>query len=113
MIERGAIHWADLGPPFGSRPAKRRPVVVIQSDSYNRTGLGTVIIAVITSTTRLASRPGNVFLPASASGLPQDSVVNVTALVTVDRRELESRIGTVPPAMMREVDRGLRRVFGL
>lgn len=113
MIERGAIHWAVLGPPLGSRPAKRRPVVVVQSDSYNRSELGTVIVAVITSTTRLASRPGNVFLPASASGLPRDSVVNVTALVTVDRRELEARIGTVPSAMMREVDQGLRRVLGI
>lgn len=113
MIERGAIHWADLGPPIGSRPAKRRPVVVVQSDSYNRTGLGTVIIAVITSTTQLANRPGNVFLPASASGLPRDSVVNVTALVTLDRRELGSRVGTVPLGIMREVDQGLRRVFGV
>ena len=113
MIERGAIHWADLGPPIGSRPAKRRPVVVVQSDSYNRTGLSTVVIAVITSTTELANRPGNVFLPAGASGLPKDSVVNVTALVTVDRRELEPRVGTVPQAIMRKVDQGLRRVFDL
>lgn len=112
-MERGAIHWADLSPPIGSRPAKRRPVVVVQAESYNRTELATVIVAVLTWTTRLAGRPGNVFVPASASGLPQDSVVNVTALVTVDRRELEPRVGTVPPATMKKVDQGLRRVFGL
>jgi mRNA interferase MazF len=88
-------------------------VVVVQSDSYNRTGPGTVVVAVITSTTQVASRPGNVFLPAAASGLPRDSVVNVTALVTVDRRELESRVGSVPQSIMRKVDQGLRRVFEL
>lgn len=113
MIERGAIHWADLGPAVRSRPAKRRPVVVVQADSYNRTELATVVIAILTSTTRLANRPGNVFVPASASGLTEDSVVNVTALVTVDRRELEPRVGTLPPAIMRNVDQGLRRVLGL
>lgn len=113
MIERGAIHWADLSPPVGSRPAKRRPAVVVQADSYNRTELATVVIAILTSTTRLASRPGNVFVPASMSGLPEDFVVNVTALVTVDRRELEPRVGMIPPAIMRKVDQGLRLVLGL
>lgn len=113
MIERGTIHWADLGPATGSRPAKRRPVLVIQADAYNASRLSTVLTAVITSNTALAAMPGNVFLPAAATGLPRDSTVNVTALATLDRHDLEDLAGHVPAALMQDVDRGLRRVLGL
>ena len=64
MIERGGIYWADLGVPVGSRPAKRRPVLVISADIYNASRLATVLVAVITSNTALATMPGTVFLPA-------------------------------------------------
>ena len=113
MIERGGIHWVDLGEPHGSRPGKRRPVLVIQSDSYNTSRLGTVIVAVITSNTALAALPGNVFLPASATGLPKDSAVNVTAIVTLDKTDLGEPIGTLPGYLTDDVARGLRRVLDL
>lgn len=113
MIERGEIYWVDLGPPSGSRPAKRRPVLVVSADAYNESRLATVLVAVVTSNTALAAMPGNVFLPANASGLPRDSVVNVTALVTLDKTDLSERAGTVPQALADEVARGLRRVLGL
>lgn len=113
MIRRGAVVWADLGPARGSRPAKRRPVLVVSADSYNASRLATVVALVITSNTALASMPGNVFLPASASGLPQDSVVNVTGVVTLDKDDLGEQAGTLPLALQREVDRGLRGVLGL
>lgn len=113
MIQRGDIYWVDLGSPVGSRPGKRRPVLVVQSDPYNVSRLATVLAAVITSNTGLASMPGNVFLPAVATGLPRDSVVNVTALVTLDKDDLEAPAGCAPLALMQEVDQGLRRVLGL
>lgn len=113
MIERGEIHWADLGTPLGSRPAMRRPVLLVQSDPYNRSRLATAIVAVITSNASLAAMPGNVFLPATASGLPRDSVVNVTALVAVNKTDLTDRVGRLPLGLMQDVDRGLRRALGL
>ena len=113
MIARGSIRWADLGEAEGSRPAKRRPVLVVQADPYNASRLSTVLVAVITSNTNLAAAPGNVFLPALASGLPRDSVVNVTALVTLNKDDLTQRVGELPTGLMREVDKGLRRVLGL
>ncbi|MCV7147951.1 MULTISPECIES: type II toxin-antitoxin system PemK/MazF family toxin [Mycobacterium] len=113
VMNRADIYWADLGPPSGSRPAKRRPVLVVQSDPYNASRLATVLAAVITSNTTLATMPGNVFLPATATGLPRDSVVNVTALVTLNKTDLTDRVGDVPPSLMHEVDRGLRRVLDL
>lgn len=113
MIGRGGIHWADLGDAEGSRPAKRRPVIVVQADPYNASRLATVLVAVLTSNTKLATAPGNVFLPASATGLPRDSVVNMTALVTLNKDDLSGRVGDVPTVLMREVDAGLCRVLGL
>lgn len=113
MIERGRVFWADLGSPVGSRPANRRPVLVIQSNPYNESRLSTVLVAVITSNTALATMPGNVFLPSIATGLPRDSVANVTALVTLNRSDLSDHAARIPDSLLDEVDRGLRRVLGL
>lgn len=113
MIQRGEVYWADLGESSGSRPAKRRPVLVAQSDPYNASRLATVLAVVITSNTALAAMPGNVFLPAAMTGLPRDSVVNVTALVTLNKTDLTDRVGHLLPSLMSEVDRGLRRALGL
>ena len=113
MTGRGSICWADLGEANGSKPAKRRPVVVIQSDPFNASRLNTTIAAVITSNTAHATMPGNVFLPAAVSGLPKDSVVSVTGLVTLDKADLETATGHLSASLMSDVDRGLRRVLGL
>ena len=79
---------------------------MIQSDPYNASRLATTLAVVITSHTGLAAMPGDVFLPATSSGLPKDSVVNVTALVTVDKSDLGTAAGQLPPALMNDVDRG-------
>lgn len=113
MIRRSQIYWADLGTVSGSRPAKRRPVLVIQSDPYNDSRLATVLTAVITSNTGLAVMPGNVFLPADTTGLPRDSVVNVMALATLNKSDLSDIAGQLPASIMRDVDQGLRRVLAL
>jgi mRNA interferase MazF len=113
VIQRGSIYWADLGDAAGSKPAKRRPVLVIQSGPFNASRLATTVAAVITSSTKLAVMPGNVFLPAAVTGLPRDSVVNVTALVTLDKTDLSGKAGHLPDSLMDHVDRGLRRVLSL
>ncbi|WP_281368884.1 type II toxin-antitoxin system PemK/MazF family toxin [Phytohabitans rumicis] len=113
MIRRGGVYWVDLGPAAGSRPANRRPVLVIQSHPYNASRLATVVAAVITSNTALATMPGNVFLPSVATGLPKDSVVNVTALVTLDKADLQGPVGQAPDELMNKVDRGLRQALAL
>jgi mRNA interferase MazF len=113
VIERGDLYWADLGPAAGSRSAKRRPILVIQASSYNHSRLATVLAAVVTSNTALATVPGNTFLPSAVTRLPRDSVVNVTALVTLNKSDLSDWIGSTPLSLMRDVDRGLRLVLGL
>lgn len=115
MIRRGAIYWVDLGAPRGSTPANWRPVLIIQSDGFNASRLNTTLAVVITSKTALAGMPGNVFLSAAATGLPKDSVVNVTALVTLDKEDLveEETVAELPDYLMDEVGRGLRRILDL
>ena len=113
MTRRGDLWWADLGEPRGSAPALRRPVLVVQAEPYNRSRLATVIAMAITTNQRLAGMPGNVLLPASATGLARDSVANVTQLATLDRSHLLNQIGSVPDWLMRDIDRGLRQILAL
>lgn len=113
MIQRGDIYWVDLGEPEGSTPAGRRPVLVIQSDGFNRSRLRTVLVAALTSNIQLEAKPGNVLLAADDSGLPRDSVVNVTQLVTLDRYDLAEHAGSVPSDIMVRVDDGLRLALGI
>lgn len=113
MIRRAEVCWVDFGEPKGSAPAKRRPAVVVQADQYNKSRISTVVVLPITSNTALARHPGNVFLPARASGLPKDSVVNVSQPMTVDRADLDATGVTLPENLMDAVDAGLRRVVDL
>lgn len=113
VVERGEIWWADLGDPAGSEPAFRRPVLVVQSDAFNRSRLRTVVAVVVTSNLRLVDAPGNVLLPAKASGLPKDSVANVSQVVTVDREFLSGPAGRIRGRLFSEVESGLRLVLAL
>ena len=112
-IQRGEIWWADLPEPRRSEPGHRRPVLVVQADSFNRSRIQTVIVAVITSNMKLADAPGNVLLPASLTGLPRDSVVNVSQLLTLDRAFLTEQAGALPRRLQGLVDGGLRIVLQL
>lgn len=113
-MKRGGLHWADLGEPRGSAPAKRRPVLVIQADEYNDSRISTIVVVVLTGNTALAAMPGNVFLPAAITGLPKDSVANVTALATVDRRDVDPHpAGQLPDHVLAAVEQGVRRVLAL
>lgn len=113
MIQRGDVCWADLGPVSGSGPAKRRPVLLVQSDRYTASSLATVVVVVLTANTYLTEHPGNVFLPASSTGLPRDSVADVTQLLTLDKIELDRPVGQVEGRLMQDIDDGLRLVLGL
>ncbi len=112
-MQRGEIWWADLPAPRRSEPACRRPVLVIQADSFNASRIQTTIVAVITTNLDLAEAPGNVLLPARSAGLPRDSVVNVSQLLTLDRAFLTEHAGTLPSRLRRSVDEGLRTVLQL
>ena len=113
VVERGQIWWADLGPPDASEPGFHRPILIVQDDAFNRSRLRTVIGVVLTTNMRLLDAPGNVLLPAKATGLPRDSVANVSQLMTVDRDFLIELAGRIRGQVVRDVEHGLRWVLGL
>ena len=113
VIERGQIWWADLGEPTGSGPGFRRPLLIVQSDAFNRSRLRTIVAVVLTSNLRLVDAPGNVLVPAKASGLPRDSVANVSQIVTLDRDVLVEPVGRLRGQVLTDVEAGLRLVLAL
>ncbi len=113
VIRRGEIWWANLPEPVGSEPGYRRPVLVIQSNEFNRSRIATVIAVVVTSNVRLAQAPGNVFLSARQSKLPQDSVANVSQVLTVDKNFLTEKVSMLPVYLLEQVEKGLRLALHL
>lgn len=105
VIGQGDVCWANLSDPSGSAAGYRRPVVVLQSNSLNRSRLATVVCVPLTSNVGWASAPGNVLLEAAATGLPKDSVANTTLVLAIDRSILE-------PAVGRIASKHLRLLFG-
>jgi mRNA interferase MazF len=113
VVERGQIWWADLDAPEGSEPGFRRPVLVMQADAFNRSRIQTVIAVALTSNLRLVDAPGNVLVSAKASGLPKDSVANVSQVVTLDKAYLADLAGRLRGPLLADVETGLRLVLGL
>jgi mRNA interferase MazF len=113
VVQRREVWWADLEEPRGSEPGFRRPILIVQADSFNRSRLRTVLGVVLTSNLKLLDAPGNVLLPTKSTGLPKDSVANVTQLVTLDEDYLTERTGRIPPKIMAHVDAGLKLVLDL
>lgn len=113
VVERGQIWWADLEARDGSEPGFRRPVLIVQSDAFNRSRIRTVIAVALTSNLRLVDAPGNVLVPAKASGLPKDSVANVSQVVTLDKDYLTERAGRLRGTLLADIEAGLRLVLGL
>lgn len=110
---RGEMWWANLPDPVGSEPGYRRPILVIQDDTFIQSRISTVIVVVITSNIQLAEAPGNVLLPRGVSGLSRDSVVNVSQILTLDKTFLVECIGSLPDYLQEEIDVGLRTVLYL
>jgi mRNA interferase MazF len=110
---RGEIWWVSLPEPTGSEPGYRRPVLILQSDDFNRSRIQTIMGAVLTSNLRLAQAPGNVQIRAEETGLPKDSVVNVSQIIMVDRAFLTEKVGTLNEHIMREVEHGIRLALDL
>ncbi len=113
VVERGQVWTADLGEPDGSEPGYNRPVLIVQSDAFNRSRLQTVIAVVLSTNLRLVDAPGNVLIPAKTSGLRRDSVANVSQVITIDREFLIELAGRVRGQCLKDVENGLRVILGL
>ncbi len=112
MIAQGDVWWADLAVPTGSAPGFRRPIVVVQGDEFNRSALQTVVAVPLMSNLKWVDAPGNVRLSARVTGLPRDSVANVSQIVTVDKTTLTERVGKVSATKLELVLAGIDIVLG-
>lgn len=112
MIEQAEIWWADLDEPAGSGPGFRRPVLVVQCNALNRSRIGTVVCVPLTSNLKWADAPGNVLLPKSETGLPQDSVANVSLIVALDKAFLRDRVRKIPRRRLELILSGIDTVLG-
>lgn len=112
VISQGDVCWASLGDPVGSAPGFRRPVAVVQGDSFNASRIATTVVVPLTSNLRLAAAPGNVVLAAARTGLPKDSVANVSQIVSVDRSLLSDRVGRLTANDLHLVLAGIDLVLG-
>lgn len=108
MTRRGQIWWVDFAEPRGSEPGYRHPALVLQRDEVNASRINTVVVCVLTSNTALARAPGNTLLPRRRTGLRRDSVANASQIATVNKSDLQTLAGTVPPDLLEAVDSGLR-----
>ena len=112
MIGQGDVWWADLPEPKGSGPGFRRPVVVVQGDALNRSRVATVVCVPLTSNLRWSEAPGNVLLTSRMTGLPKDSVANVSQIVTLDKSFLTERAGKLARAKAELILSGIDIVLG-
>jgi mRNA interferase MazF len=112
-LRRGEVWWTDFGTPFGSEPGYRRPAIIVQADSMNRSDLGTVLLVPLTRTLEWAAAPGNVLCRRKETGLRHVSVANLSQLTVADRRRLLEKVGAVTGALMREIEEGMKLVLGL
>ncbi len=112
VVTRGDVCWADLPPPTGSGPGFRRPVVVVQGDALNRSRIATVVCVPLTSNLKWADAPGNALLAARSTGLPKDSVANVSQIVALDRTLLTRRVGRLSRRQIELLLAGLDIVLG-
>ncbi len=112
VISQGEIWWADLPVPAGSEPGFRRPVLVVQGDSLNFSRIATVVCVPLTSNLRWTEAPGNVLLRARTTGLPKDSVANVSQIIALDRAALTERAGRISNLLLQEVLVGIDVVLG-
>ncbi len=107
-IKQGDIFWIDLDAPEGSEPGYRRPFVIIQNNVFNKSRISTVVVCTVTSNLNLANAPGNVFLQKGEGGLPKDSVVNISQIITVDKAFLVEKAGTLPIAKIDQIIDGVK-----
>ena len=111
VIRQGEVYWVDLGEPIGSEPGFRHPHVVVQNDVFNCSRIHTVVVCALTSNLQWAEAPGNVLLKLGEANLPKQSVVNVSQIFTVDKRQLEEKIGSLSTLRVREILDGIRLVL--
>lgn len=111
-IWQGEVWWVDSPEPVGAGPGFRRPVVIVQGDSVNRSRIATVVVVPLTSNSAWARAPGNVLLSRAETGLPKVSVANASQISTIDRSQLTEQVGKLSPRKLAQILTGIDVILG-
>jgi mRNA interferase MazF len=103
VICQGDVFWANLQRSKGSEPKDKRPVVIVQRDSINRSKFQTVIVVPLTRQIKHADIPGNVLLRKGDANLPSTSLARCTHVMVIDKRRLTERTGTLPKNKIQDI----------
>ena len=112
-IKQGDVYWINLPEPKESEPGLRRPCVVVQNNTFNRSKIKTTVVCILTTNLRLAKAPGNVALEEKEANLPRKSVVNISQILTVNKSDLlpKEKIGRLSQPKIDLVLKGLTLIF--
>ncbi|MBN1191486.1 MAG: type II toxin-antitoxin system PemK/MazF family toxin [Dehalococcoidales bacterium] len=110
-IKRGDIFWVNWSPGRGSEQGGLRPVLVIQNDIGNEFSPTTIVAALTTA--EIKPYPFLVKIKAGESGLPRDSIVNLSTILTVDKVRLVKQCGQLKQPKMVEVNEAIKTSLGL
>ena len=110
-ISQGDVFWIELDEPEASEPGYRHPYVVVQNDLFNRSRIRTIVVCALTSNLKRAAAPGNVLLAPNEGNLPKQSVVNVSQIYTVDKTQLDEKIGTLSAERVGQILDGIKLVL--
>ncbi len=87
-------------------------MLVVQGEAFNRSRVATAVCVPLTGNLKWAAAPGNVLLTSRDTGLPRDSVANVSLIVSLDRSLLSERVGKLAPRKLHLVMSGIDVVLG-
>ena len=112
VVCQGDVFWAILQRSKGSEPKDRRPVVIVQRDSINRSKFQTVGVVPLTKQIKHAGIPGNVLLQKGDANLPGASLARCTHIMVMDKSRLSEKIGTLPKKKMQDIINHIIWVLG-
>jgi len=113
MIKKGSIYWVNLTGEMSPGEQGSRPCLVIQNDVLNKSRLNTTVVVAITSIPAFGKLPGNVILAKGVANMPWEGVVNVSQVMSIDKKKIEAKIGTLPGYLVTKVSDGLKLIMEL
>jgi mRNA interferase MazF len=112
-MTHGEIWWAQFGIPFGSEAGFKRPVLIVQDNSFNESKIRTIVVVPLTTNLQLAEAPGNVLLKKKDSKLTEDSAIIVAQLYAMDRERFIEKVTKIDSDIMEKVESGIKLVLGI
>ncbi|WP_414692088.1 type II toxin-antitoxin system PemK/MazF family toxin [Phototrophicus methaneseepsis] len=109
-MNQGDIYWLQLEGTDEGGPRIPHPHVIVQDDVLNHSRIHTVVVCALTSNLKKASMPGNVLLEAGEANLPNQSVVEVSKVLSVEKAQLGTYIGTLSKVRIEQIWAGMRFV---